>query len=363
VPPVTPGRFDGPTINCPWWGGMIVYLPWKIWQFYGDRKILEESYDAMKKYTGYLGSIDSSGIISWGLGDWLEPGSVRPVMTPVPLTSTIGYYNTALITSQTAALLGYPNESKQYADLAGQIKTAFNRHFFNPETGEYGKYSQASQLMPLLFGMVPDNKRQLVLDKLVQKIAASDNHPGTGFVSTPLLLNGLSDLGLGGLAYTMANQRTYPSWYDMVYNHGTKIFKEDWAGGAVQMPPLGGGLGHWFFYSLAGIRPDPEGPGFRKIIISPDMVPELTYATGEYRSPYGLIRSAWKREAGRLTLEIDIPANTTATVYLPAGDPDQVTEGGKPVSGRSEFREVKSEGGKTVIKTGSGHYLFTIMVS
>jgi alpha-L-rhamnosidase len=360
VPPVTPGRFDGPTINGPWWSGMIVYLPWKIWQYFGDRKILEESYEAMKRYTGYLESIDSSRVINWGLGDWLEPGSVRPVMTPVPLTSTIGYYNTALITAKTAAILGHQDEAKQYADLAGQIKTAFNTHFFNPATGEYGKYSQASQLMPLCFNMVPDDKRHLVLDKLVQKIAASDNHPGTGFVATPFLLNGLSDLGLGGLAYTLANQRSYPSWYDMVYNHGTRIFKEDWAGGAVQMPPLGGGLGHWFFYSLAGIRPDPENPGFRKILIMPDIVPELTKASGEYLSIYGLIQSEWKREKDRLTLEIEIPANTTADVYLPASSPSMVSEGGKPVTGRSEFSEVKTTNGKTIIKTGSGHYRFTL---
>jgi alpha-L-rhamnosidase len=340
VPPVTPGRFDGPTINCPWWGGMIVYLPWKLWQYFGDRQILEESYEAMKSYTGYLQSIDSSGIVSWGLGDWLEPGSVRPVMTPVPLTSTVGYYNTALITSKTAALLGHPEEAKKYGQLAETIKSAFNSHFLNPSTGEYAKGSQTSQIMPLVFGMVPEEKRQMVIDRLVAKIASGDDHVGTGFVGTPQLLIGLSDLGLGELAYTMANQRTYPSWYDMVFNHGTKIFKEDWAGGAVQMPPLGGGLGHWFYYSLAGIRPDPDGPGFRKIIIRPDMVPGLTHASGEYRSVYGLIRSEWKRENNRFTLDIDIPANTTATVYMPSKE---------------------GAGGYSVRTTGSGHYQFTEM--
>ena len=362
VPPVAPGRFDGPTINCPWWGGMIVYLPWRIYQYFGDRKILEESYAAMKQYTGYLESIDSSRIINWGLGDWLEPGSVRPVMTPVPLTSTIGYYNTAIITSKTAALLGHPDEAKKYAGLAAQIKTAFNGHFLNPTTGEYGKYSQASQLMPLCLGLVPDDKRTLVLDKLISKIASTGNHAGTGFVATPYLLTGLSDLGHGQLAYTLANQRSYPSWYDMVYNHGTPIFKEDWGGGAVQMPPLGGGLGWWFYYSLAGIRPDPDGPGFQKIVIKPDMVPGLTQAAGEYRSVCGLIRSEWKREKDRMTLEIEIPANTTATVYLPAADPGRISEGGKPVTGRREFGKITSGNGQTVIPTGSGHYLFSISI-
>jgi alpha-L-rhamnosidase len=146
----------------------------------------------------------------------------------------------------------------------------------------------------------------------------------------------------------------------MVYNHGTKIFKEDWGGGMVQMPPLGGSLGWWFYYSLAGIRPDPDGPGFRKILIRPDMVPGLTQASGEYRSVSGLIRSEWKRDKDRLTLEIDIPANTTATVYLPAADPGRVSEGGRPVAGRSEFGPATSGNGQTIIRTGSGHYLFSI---
>jgi hypothetical protein len=342
VPPVTPGRFDGPTINCPWWGGMIVYLPWKIWEYFGDRKILEESFEAMKKYTGYLESIDSARIINWGLGDWLEPGSVRPVMTPVPFTSTVGYYNTAMITSKTAAILGYQEDSKKYAALAEEIKAAFNRHFFNPSTGEYAKYSQTSQLLPLVFNMVPEDSRELVEKKLVEKIKEWNNHPGTGFIGTPFLLNGLSNLGLGELAYTLADQRTYPSWYDMVYNHGTKIFKEDWAGGAVQMPPLGGGLGWWFFYGLGGIRPDPEHPGFRNVIIKPDMVSGLDHASATYRSVYGLIRSEWKREKGQITLEVEIPANTTATVYLPAADPKD---------------------GYTVKKVGSGHHSYTLPVN
>jgi len=285
---------------------------------------------------------------------------VRPVMTPVPLTSTAGYYNTAMITAKTAGLLGHKEDARRYADLAGEIRVAFNRHFLNSETGEYAKYSQASQLLPLYLGLAPEELRPLVMDRLIAKIHASDDHVGTGFVATPFLLNGLSDMGLGELAYTMANQRTYPSWYDMVYNHGTKIFKEDWAGGAVQMPPLGGGLGWWFYYGLAGIRPDPEHPGFKHVIIRPDMVSALTYASGEYRSVYGWIRTAWKRESNRITLEIDIPANTTASVYLPVKDPVGVTESGKPVAGNGDFNPVREQDGLTVITIGSGHYSFEL---
>jgi alpha-L-rhamnosidase len=362
VPPVVPGRFDGPTINGPWWGGMIVYLPWKIYTHFGDKKILEESFEAMKKYTGYLNSIDSSYVVKWGLGDWLEPGSVRPVMTPVPFTSTIGFYNTALITSKTAAILGFKEDAEQYSALAEKIKVSFNNHFFNPLTNKYAKYSQTSQLMPLYFNMTPDNKRQSVLDNLVRKIEADSNHVGTGFVGTPLILTALAELGKGEVAYKMANQRTYPGWYDMVFNHGSKIFKEDWKGGLVQMPPLGGGLGYWFYYSLAGIEPDPSAPGFKNVIIKPDFVGDLTWVKGEYQSLYGTIKSEWIRENGKLVVNIRIPANTSARIYLPTEKVTDITENGKTLINNTDFSSISSENGKTVLRAGSGNYSFSIRV-
>ncbi len=363
VPPVVPGRFDGPTINGPWWGGMIVYLPWKIYSHFGDKKILEESFEAMKKYTGYLNSIDSSYVVKWGLGDWLEPGSVRPVMTPVPFTSTIGFYNTALITSKTAEILGFKDDAVHYSDLAEKIKTSFNNHFFDPITGKYAKYSQASQVMPLYFNLVPEGKRELVLEKLVMKIEADSNHVGTGFVGTPLILAGLSDLGKGELAYKMANQRTYPSWYDMVFNHGSKIFKEDWKGGLVQMPPLGGSLGYWFYYSLAGIQPDPTIPGFKKIVIRPDFVGDLSWVKGEYQSLYGTIKSEWIRENGKLVVNIKIPANTSARIFLPTEKAMDITESGNAISNNRDFTLITSENGKTIIESGSGSYSFSIRLN
>ena len=363
VPPVAPGRFDGPTINGPWWGGMIVYLPWKIYTHFGDKKILEESFAAMKKYTGYLSSIDSSYVVKWGLGDWLEPGSVRPVMTPVPFTSTVGFYNTALITSKTAEILGFKEDAAYYAALAEKIKIAFNNTFFDPQTGRYARYSQASQLMPLYFNLVPESKRQLVLDNLVRKIESDSNHVGTGFVGTPLILTGLSELGKGEIAYKMADQRTYPGWYDMVFNHGSRIFKEDWKGGLVQMPPLGGSLGYWFYYSLAGIQPDPASPGFKNVIIRPDFVAGLTWVKGEYESLYGTIKSQWKRENDLLTLNIEIPANTTVTIYLPTDIIANISENGNSLIDNKDFASVSPKNGKTVIQTGSGNYSFKIRLN
>ncbi|MCX6224814.1 MAG: hypothetical protein NTV01_08720 [Bacteroidia bacterium] len=126
------------------------------------------------------------------------------------------------------------------------------------------------------------------------------------------------------------------------------------------MPPLGGSLGYWFYYSLAGIQPDPAAPGFKNIIIKPDPVSDLTWVKGEYQSVYGTIKSEWKKENKQFVLNIEIPANTTATVYLPAADASGISENGKLVMNNKEFTSVKTENGKTVIKTGSGKYSFTV---
>jgi len=364
VPPVVPGRYYGIGINGPWWGGNIVLQPWKIYQFYGDKRVLEESYSSMKKYVGYLMSIDSSYVLNWGLGDWLEAGrggtSPGPVKTPVPLTSTVGYYNLVMIVAKTAEILNFTDDAEDFLNITEKIKNAYNQKFFDATTGEYGTYSQASQLMSLYFDLVPEGKRELVLDKLIKKINSASNHISTGFIATPYILTGLSDLGQGDLAYKLATQTTYPGWYDMVYNHGKKIFKEDWGlVGKVQMPILAGGFGYWLYHSLLGIRPDPELPGFERIIIRPDFVDELSWVEGSYQSAYGKIESGWERDGDQYTLNVEIPANTTARIFLPTAQTGSILESGDQIKEAKGIRSVALSDGNTMIETGSGQYSFS----
>lgn len=360
VPPVTPGRFDGYTINGPWWGGMIVYLPWRMYQFFNDKRILEESYPAMKKQVDFLTSISDSSIVSWGLGDWMEPGSARPVKTPVSLTSTIAYFHYADIVSRTAGLLGLPAEKKKYADLASAVKSAYNWNFLNMETGEYGMGSQTAQILSLCLGLVPTEKEQLVREALLRRIQQDSLHLSTGFVGTPFLLNGLNDLGYPEIAYKIATQDSYPGWFDMVFNHGNTVLKEAWDGGLVQMPSLGGPIGRWFYASLAGIKNSPEFPGFKKIIINPATDVELSYAKSSLQSVYGLIISNWKKEKNKIFMRVKIPPNTQAVVYLPSKDRKKIREGGKQISRNSHFHKIYNEKEKTVVEVGSGEYFFTI---
>jgi alpha-L-rhamnosidase len=360
MPPVAPGRFDGPTINGPWWGGVIIYHPWILYQFYGDTTILAESYPTMKRYFGWLRTQAKDHVITWGLGDWLEVGAVlaRPVHTPVPLTSTAAYCWFAQILSHTATLTGNSDEARSYALLADSIRAAYNKTFFNPQTGMYASGSQTSQLISLMCGLVPDDRMELVKQKLFERVALDKNHLTTGFVGTPVLLPMLAEMGRGDLAWSIATQTDYPSFIDAVLNRKNTVMKEDWTGGLVQMPSLQGPIGTWFYHSLAGIRTSKDAPGFKKIIICPETAGTLNWVKGSYVTPYGEVKSSWKREAGSFKLIVLIPGNTTATVSLPAGSAASVKESGKPLDKVDGVKLLRMEGGRAVIEVGAGEYAF-----
>lgn len=358
VPPVVPSRFDGPTINGPWWGGVVIYTPWFLYQFYGDHEILAESYPAMKKQFQYLGTLAKGHIIEWGLGDWMEVGSVRPVRTPVALTSTCAYYWFATILEKTARLLGHEADAERFARRAADIRDAFNKRFLNEATGQYSLGSQTGQLLPLMLGLAPKQHRQKIMDWFVAQIGRDKNHLSTGFVGTPFLLNGLCDLGRADLAWSIATQTDYPSFIDAILNRGQSVMKEDWKGGLVQMPTLQGPIGAWYYQSLAGIRPDPESGGFEHILLKPETAGDLTWVKAHHDTLLGRVRSEWRRENGRIAWEVEIPANAKATVVLPVGDAQQCREGGKVLSSAEGLEVIRLEAGETVLHVGSGKYAF-----
>jgi len=360
VPPVAPGRFDGPTINGPWWGGAIVYAPWYIYQFYGDTAILAESYPSMKSYFGWLGTQAKDHVISWGLGDWLEVGAVdaRPKRTPVPLTSTAAYCWFAQILSRSASILGRNSEADDYARKTDSIRSAYNRAFFDPQSGMYGSGSQTSQIVSLVCGLVLPAKREIVKQKLFERVALDSNHLSTGFVGTPLLLPALVELGRPDLAWSMAMQTDYPSFIDAILNRGNTVMKETWTGGQVQMPSLQGPIGTWFYHSLAGIRTSDEVPGFKRIVIRPETSGTLTWVTASHVTPYGEVKSDWRKIKRGFRLELRIPGNTTAIVFLPATSSSTVKEGGRSLENVSGVSFLRMEDGRAVIQVGAGTYLF-----
>ena len=362
--------------NDPWWSGMIIYLPWKIYEYYGDKEILSEAYEPMKLYLDFLArcaqsglgankgalrgrpdtNIDKAaigdGLLAWGTGDWM--GLAKP---PVTLTSTAAWAYYAGIVSRTATLLGHDDDAKKYAVLSEQIKARFNQKFLDPVTGIYAKSknSQSAYALPLSLGLVPAEARALVTERLIDAVHAATNHLNTGFVGTPFLLQCLTDAGQAGLAASIVNQRDYPGWATLM-NEG--VFKENWHGQHAMMPSLGGPVGAWFFRALLGIQADPTGPGFKHIIIKPEVIGGLTWAKGSYNSARGKISSAWKVSEKKLTLNIDIPANTSATIYVPANTENSVRVNGHDAAHMPGTSLLRFEHGYAVFAIGSGKYIF-----
>jgi alpha-L-rhamnosidase len=345
--------------NCVWWNGMLVYTPWKLYEYYGDRRFLEESYPSMGSYMNWLATkADADKVVSWGLGDWIEVGANGPPKrTAVAITSTCGYYHYATILSRSAAILGKPDESAAYSKLAEEIRDGFCRRFLDPQTGQVGANpdSQTAQVLPLYLGMIPQEKQQQVLDRLVANIHERKDHLSTGFIGTLHLLLGLPELGQEELTHTIVMQQDFPGWNTLVKN-GVQM--ETWEGGQVQMPSLGGPIGAYLYQVLGGIRPDPDGPGFKKITIKPAIVGDLTWVKSHYDSIQGKIVSNWNRAGADLTMDVTIPPNTTATVYVPALDAAGVLESGIPLDKVQGVKFIRMENNASVVAVGSGTYRF-----
>ena len=343
----------------PWWGGAIVLAPWKLYEYYGDTRVLAEGFSAMKAYVDYLTRTAQDGQIAWGLGDWLDEsagGGGRRV--PVVQTSTAAYAYYARIVSQTAAILGRETDARIYGELARDVRAAFNAKNLDGRTGLYAKDSQTAQALPLALGLVPEASRPLVFDQLIQNIGGvRRNHVSTGIVGTLYLYRALMEQGRDDLAWSMLTQESYPGWLHMINQGATSIW-EAWDGENSQNHPTLGCVGFWLYQGLAGIRPDPTASGFKRIVIHPAVVGDLTWARAHYDSMPGQIRSEWKRDGNRFTLNVTIPVNTTATVFLPTDAAAAVQESGRPVASAQPVTFLRSEPGSAVFAVGSGSYSF-----
>jgi alpha-L-rhamnosidase len=316
----------------------------------------------------------TNGIIARdAYGDWCVPPEDPKLIhsrdparqTDRALLATVYFYCDAQLMADYARLLRKADDEWHFTALANELKTAFNRKFFRADAGQYDNGSQTSCVLPLAFGLVPDDQRARVFNHLVAKIAdESKGHVGTGLVGCQWLMRVLSDNGRPDLAYAIATQSSYPSWGYMVGKGATTIW-ELWNGDTAD-PAMNSGnhvmlvgdLGIWLYEYLAGIRPDPEQPGFKHIILRPEPVGDLRFVRAWHRSPFGRIGSEWTKDAKGFHWDITIPANTTATVYVPAQSADEVKENGKAVARSKGVQFLRMEANRAVFAIASGTYHF-----
>ncbi|WP_415909556.1 family 78 glycoside hydrolase catalytic domain [Oleiharenicola sp. Vm1] len=305
--------------DSPEWGSALILAAWQHYQFTGDERPLRRHYAAMCRYVDYLRSKSADRLLSHGLGDWYDIGPKGPgrsQLTPIPLTATATYFEDLKTLAAIAILLGKPADAQKFTAEAAEVKGAFNRAFFHADRGSYATDSQCGNAMPLVFDLVEPAARPRVVDALVRDIQARGLTAGD--VGYRYLLRALAEGGRSDVIYALNNQSEKPG-YGYQLAHGATSLTEAWnAGrGSSQNHFMLGQITEWFYHDLAGIQPDPAGPGFQKIVIRPAIVGDLTWVKASYQSPRGPIAVAWKRDGRAVTLDVTVPVNATATVHVP----------------------------------------------
>lgn len=354
------------------WPSTLIIAPNVLLRQYGDAAPLTAAYDKAAKWLNYMNQFMSNNIIAKdSYGDWCVPPedpklihSKDPLrQTDKALLATSYFYYDLRLMERYAQLLGKEQDETHFAKWAEEIKAAFNQKFLQRDKGYYDNGSQTSCVLPLAFGLVPEEFRASVFKQLVAKISnETKGHIGTGLIGGQYLCRVLSDQGRPDLVYQLATQRGYPGWGYMIANGATTIW-ELWNGNTAD-PTMNSGnhvmlvgdLIIWLNEYVAGIAADPAVPGFKHIVMKPYPVGDLKFAQATHRSPYGLISSKWRKEEEKFVWEVEVPANTTATVYLPALRRKNVTESGDRLGQAPGVKLLRGEGDRIVLQLGSGKY-------
>jgi len=301
-------------------------------------------------------------ILSHGLGDWYDLGPKFPgeaQLTPKALTATSIFFYDAKLLGQMAKLTGEKDDAIYYANMAEEIRKAFNSKFFNPLTKVYSTGSQTAYSMPLFFGMVDENVKGEVVQNLVKSIKDNNKALTAGDVGYRYLLRSLEENGQSQLIYEM-NSKTDVPGYGYQLSKGATSLTESWA--ALKYVSnnhmMLGHLVEWFYSGIGGIRQAEDSKSYDNILICPEIVDEMTWAETSFKTDHGEIATKWKIEADKLILMVKIPVNCRAVVAIPQTDPEKITENNLPVLQSKDIENVKVSSGRTLCEISSGEYIF-----
>jgi hypothetical protein len=358
-------RLGGAFRDSAEWGSSFILVAWQQYQFYGDKQVLSDYYEPMKRYFKHLQDKSRANILGGGLGDWFDIGPKppwTPQLTPVENTDTCFYFYDAEVLSRIAKILGKDEDAAQFAGLAEAIRAAFNQKFFKLETGLYSTGSQASDAIPYVMNIAEPEHRESVFDGIVEDLKDHGNSFTTGEVAYRYLLRALADGGRSDGVFGINSQTDKPG-YGMQIEKGCTSLTERWDGGttgfASQDHFMSGQIVEWFYHDLAGIQSDENVPAFKKIVVKPAIVGDLTWVKAAYDSIRGRIVSEWQRKGQALSLHVVIPANTTATIYVPAKDAKLVRESGRPAAKSAGVKFLRMDGAYALYDVGSGEYAFS----
>ncbi|WP_394917211.1 family 78 glycoside hydrolase catalytic domain [uncultured Robinsoniella sp.] len=371
---VTPGDGLSGSFGASGWGDGVIIIPWTMYTTYGDTSIIRQSYEGMKGWIRYYQNLETKDHLVEGCGnnygDWLSVGAD----TPIDLICTGYYAYSCDLFSKMAEAIGETEDAAIYRNLFEEIKEGFNKAFVDEE-GHVGNGTQTSYLMALKFNLLKDDEaRKKAAAYLVEDIKNKNWHLSTGFMGVAYLCPMLTEMGYADVAYRLLLQDTYPSWLYSVRAGATTIW-ERWNSYDYETGQFGdvgmnsfnhyslGSVGEWFYNYVAGISYDEKNPGYKHFNLKPYPGGGLSYIDSSFESVYGNIESSWSYgDNDSFFMNVTIPANSTATVYVPAENKDQVLENGILAAESEGLTFVKMEDGKAVFEAGSGQYQFTTVL-
>lgn len=313
------------------WSDAATVIPWTVYQMFGDRRVLEDQYESMKGYVDYIERhCSENGLWQTGYqyGDWLaldkEESADRTGATDKYLVANAYYAYSTDIVRKAAQVLGFQEDEEKYDKLYQRIVKLFDEEYIT-RTGRMVSETQTGCVLALHFGLAQEKYRDRIAKSLATNIANHKNHLTTGFVGTPYLCHVLSENGMHELAGSLFLKEDYPSWLYAVKKGATTVWerwnsiKPDGSFDESGMNSLNhyayGSIADWMYEKLAGINC--IKPGFKEILIRPEFIKGITRLDASFDSVYGVIRSAWSCENGKITVDVTIPANTTARIILP----------------------------------------------
>jgi len=322
--------------------------------YYGDTSTAAKHYETLKKQVDFFHSSNPDSLIKHEIGDH---ESIDP--KPVALSAIAFYYHHVIILTEFAEVLNKKDDAETYQKLANEIRNSFVKKFLKPGTGVFDSGTQAAQLISLYYNLVHDTEKSAAVDHLLSEIYNKhQGHLSTGIFGTKFMFDVLRNENRNDVAYTIANQRTFPGWGNMIA-HGATTLYESWAYPDTvcsQNHPMFGSISEWFYKSLLGINS--KAPGFTKFEIKPQPAGDLTWAKGYYDAITGRIVSDWKIEGVRFYLNVSVPANTTATVYVPSLHGKPVMESGQPAKSAIGLKFKEYNDGYAIFEAQSGNYSF-----
>lgn len=364
----------------PAWQSAFVLIPWWCYRYYGDRRFLEANYEGMAQYMTYLEGHADNGVVRAGLGDWASPGNPGQPPEAPDVVSTCYYYRDAEVMAEVAAILGNNGDASMYVALAEEIREGLNAEYLDKSEGYYrsrqrggdawlDEYRQTDNVMPLAFGMVPDEHESAVVANLVADVTETrDGHLNTGCHGTKFLLPVLTEYGHHDVAYAVATATDHPSWGYWIENDMTALLEFWELDARSRSHHFLGTVDEWFYKYLAGVRVDE--PGFERVRIEPVLHDDLDWVDAQVDTVRGTVASNWTQDVNGVILDVTIPGNTTADVRIPTfggeevrvqEDGETIWESGQPSGAdRPGIETIERVDDRIAVAVGGGAYRFEL---